>query len=224
MIPVLGPAEHGRRPFGVEARRPDRVEGGRIDERTGPGSASRSLQGQIEHAVRDATGEALSWPALARTAGGALPVVLLDGFDELLQATGVSRSDYLEQVVRFAEREADHGRPVAVVVTSRTTVADRTRIPPGGTVAVRLEPFDDAQVGRWLDIWNHANAPYFAAAGLRALPVQTVLVHQELTGRPLLLLMLALYDADDNTLQREGAALDRAGLYEASWSGSPSAR
>jgi hypothetical protein len=29
---------------------------------------------------------------------GALPVVLPDGFDELLQATGVSRSDYLEQV------------------------------------------------------------------------------------------------------------------------------
>jgi len=76
--------------------------------------ADTDLQSQIEYAIRDATGESLSWPALARSAGGALPVVLLDGFDELLQATGIGQTDYLEQVVRFQEREADQGRPVAV--------------------------------------------------------------------------------------------------------------
>ncbi len=176
--------------------------------------ADTDLQGQIEYAVRDATGETLSWPDLTRTADGALPVVLLDGFDEFLQATGVSQSDYLEQIARFQEREADQGRPVVVLVTSRTAVADRVRIPVEGAVAVRLEPFDEGQVRRWLDVWNRANAGYFAGNDLRPLPAESVLAHPELTGQPLLLLMLALYDADGNSLQRDGGDLDGAGLYE----------
>ncbi|WP_329259547.1 AAA family ATPase [Actinoallomurus sp. NBC_01490] len=176
--------------------------------------ADSDLQGQIEYAIRDATGETLSWPSLARTAGDALPVVVLDGFDELLQATGVSQSDYLEQVVRFQEREADQGRPVVVLVTSRTAVADRVRVPAEGAIAVRLEPFDKAQVRHWLDVWNRANAAYLAGRGLRPLSAQTALVHPELAEQPLLLMMLALYDADGNGLQREGDDLDLAGLYE----------
>ena len=54
--------------------------------------ATRDLQGQIEDALRSATSEDLRWRDVAEAAGGALPVVLLDGFDELLQATGVSQS------------------------------------------------------------------------------------------------------------------------------------
>ncbi len=176
--------------------------------------ADADLQSQIEYALREATGEDLRWPAVARTAADALPVVLLDGFDELLQATGVSRSDYLERIVRFQERESDQGRPVVVVVTSRTAVADRVRIPAEGAVGVRLEPFDEAQVRRWLDVWNGANEAYLASAGLRPLPAATALAHPELAGQPLLLMMLALYDADGNSLQRGGAGLDPAGLYE----------
>ena len=82
--------------------------------------ADADLQSQIEHAVRESTGEALSWPALSRSRGDALAVVLLDGFDELLQATGIGQTDYLDQIARFQEREGDQGRPVAVMVTSRT--------------------------------------------------------------------------------------------------------
>src|SRR5262249_29645031 len=81
--------------------------------------ADTDLQSQIEYAIRDETGEMQTWPALAATASGALPVVLLDGFDELLQATNIGQTDYLEQVARFQEREGDQGRPVAVIVTSR---------------------------------------------------------------------------------------------------------
>ena len=114
--------------------------------------ADTDLQAQVEHAIRVETGESLSWPSLARSAAGAMPVLLLDGFDELLQATGIGQSDYLEQVVRFQEREADQGRPVAVVVTSRTAVADRARIPSTGAIVVKLEPFADEQVRRWLTI------------------------------------------------------------------------
>ncbi|MEU8143027.1 hypothetical protein [Nonomuraea sp. NPDC048901] len=172
------------------------------------------LQSQIEYAIRDATGESLTWTVLARTATGALPVILLDGFDELLQATGIGQTDYLEQVVRFQEREADQGRPAAVLVTSRIAVADRARIPPGGAVAIRLEPFTDQQVQQWLTTWNEHNIGYLTGQGLQPLSAETALRHPDLAMQPLLLLMLALYDAADNALQQRGKEIGQADLYE----------
>ncbi|WP_158273899.1 NACHT domain-containing NTPase [Micromonospora sp. RP3T] len=170
------------------------------------------LQDQIEQAIRNDTGERLDWPALARSAGDALPVVLLDGFDELLQATGVSQTDYLRRVAAFQRREADQGRPVAVLVTSRTSVADRAQ-PPPGTVAMRLEPFDETRVGAWVDTWNRVNAAAFGAPGERPLDPAVVLSHRELAEQPLLLLMLALYDAEGHDLRQAGE-LHRGDLYE----------
>ncbi len=176
-------------------------------------SAMADLQDQIEYAIRVATGDRLDWPGLVRSAGDALPVVMLDGFDELLQATGVSQTDYLLRVATFQRREADQGRPVAVLVTSRMSVADRARAPEAA-VALRLEPFDDAQVTKWLETWNATNAGHFSARGLQRLAPETVLAHRELAEQPLLLLMLALYDADRNALQRASADLGRHDLYE----------
>ncbi|GAA4946001.1 NACHT domain-containing protein [Actinoplanes utahensis] len=171
------------------------------------------LQDQIEHAFRRSTGERADWPELSRAAGDALPVIMLDGFDELLQAVGVSQTDYLVKVARFQQREAEQGRPVAVIVTTRTAVADRARAPEQ-TVAVRLEPFDDERVATWLAIWNEVNTGNFTARGLDPLPAATVLAHPVLAEQPLLLLMLALYDADGNALQRSGADLRADELYE----------
>ncbi|GAB1824512.1 NACHT domain-containing protein [Herbidospora sp. RD11066] len=149
--------------------------------------ADAGIQEQIETGVHVTTGETISWPDLARSAEGALPVVLLDGLDELLQATGVNRTDYLRQAMEFQEREASLGRPLAVVITTRTAVADRFRV-PFGSVALRLEPFSDAQVAIWVETWNRSTG-----AGLS---LQSVLGYPDLARQPLLLLMLALYDAD----------------------------
>jgi NACHT N-terminal Helical domain 7 len=175
--------------------------------------ADADLQAQVEYAIRAATGEPLTWPALARTADDALLVALLDGFDELLQATGASQSDYLERITDFQCREADLGRPVAVIVTSRTAVADRARF-TDGAVAVRLEPFRDTQIVQWLETWNDANAAYFTTHGVDQLAPEAVMAHQDLASQPLLLMMLALYDADRNALQRAEARLGHAELYE----------
>src|ERR1700691_1029542 len=175
--------------------------------------ADADVQTQIEDAVRSATGESLAWADLVRSTPDALPVVILDGFDELLQATGVSHTDYLRKVKAFQAREADQSRPVAVLVTSRTAVADRAQ-PAPGVIVVRLEPFSEAQISRWLCVWNDANTTALEARGLRPLMPQTVLGHAELAAQPLLLLMLALYDADGNPLQRADATLDEAELYE----------
>ncbi|WP_157839224.1 NACHT domain-containing protein [Streptomyces flavidovirens] len=178
--------------------------------------ADADVQDQIEHAVRATTGERASWPDLVRAAEGAVPVLLFDGFDELLQATGVSQSDYLVRVARFQQREADQGRPVLALVTSRTAVADRARYPEGA-VALRLEPFREQQVERWLDLWNRLNEPYLTAHGLRPLPAAVAARHHALASQPLLLLMLALYDATGNALQCGADAdepLGEAELYE----------
>jgi hypothetical protein len=95
-------------------------------------AAEADIQDQVEHAIRSATGLRLDWPAVATAMPGATPVILLDGFDELLQATGVAQSDYLLKVAQFQQREADLGRPAVVIVTTRTAVADRA--------ATRTEP------------------------------------------------------------------------------------
>ncbi|GGN81605.1 hypothetical protein GCM10010112_58240 [Actinoplanes lobatus] len=170
------------------------------------------LQRQIEQAVLDATGEAIAWPRLAETADRRLPVVLLDGFDELLQATATSQSDYLDRVADFQQREQDQGRAVAVVVTTRTSVADRA-VPPPDTLLLRLEPFDAQRVSAWLDVWHAANSQRLAARGLHPLPAEVAMRFPELAGQPLLLLLLALYDAGDNALQHTGE-LSPSDLYE----------
>ncbi|MGI5154574.1 NACHT domain-containing protein [Microbispora sp. CA-102843] len=175
--------------------------------------ADGTIQEQIEVAVREATGEHVSWPGLTRSAEGALPVIMLDGLDELLQATGVHRSDYLSRVADFQRREAELGRPAVVLVTTRTAVADRMRFPPG-CLTIRLEPFKEEQVRRWLTVWNAANHDYFTAHGLKPLPPETAQAHGDLASQPLLLLMLALYDADANALQRGETGLSQAELYE----------
>lgn len=171
------------------------------------------IQDQIELALREATGERMDWPRLFRQAGDALAVVMLDGFDELLQATGVSHSAYLEQVREFQRREATQGRHVAVIVTSRIAVANRVRF-PDGTVVAKMEPFDETQISQWLVAWNAANIGYFRQVSLQPLPVDVVLAQHDLAEQPLLLLMLSLYDANGNALQQQSDELSHADLYE----------
>ncbi|MFD9736319.1 NACHT domain-containing protein [Umezawaea sp. NPDC059074] len=182
----------------------------RIELRTAPTEAD--LLQQIEHGLHAALHEKVGWAEFARSADGALPVVFLDGFDELLQATGVSQTRYLKKVERFQRENADMGRPVAIIVTSRIGVADRAVIPEETTI-LRLSPFDGDQAERWLRAWNTTNARYFSA-GLSPLPVDVVLEHASLAEQPLLLLMLALYDADGNALQRNTGTIGKAELYE----------
>ena len=176
-------------------------------------AAESMILEQIEQAIYRGPGDRASWHDLVEAAGGAQPVVLLDGFDELVQASAVNRYDYLEQVRDFQRRQAQIGHPVAVIVTSRTVVADHTRF-PAGTLALQLQPFTDGQVRRWLEVWARSNAPVLAARGLRPLPAQTALAHPELATQPLLLMLLAIYDATRNALQQSGERLSRAGLYE----------
>jgi hypothetical protein len=176
--------------------------------------AESLIQEQIEQAVFRQAGERVSFHDLLDAASGALPVVMLDGFDELLQAAGVNRYDYLEQVRDFQRRQLALGRPVVVIVTSRTVVADRVRY-PAGSIALQLQPFTDDQVRQWLEVWKRHNADILQTRGLRPLTAEAALSHRELARQPLLLLMLAVFDATDNALLTGDASLGQSELYEA---------
>lgn len=176
--------------------------------------ADDDVQSQIEAAILSATGERLSWPELAARAREAIPVLLFDGFDELLQSTGVTQSDFLERVARFQERESDLGRPCVTAVTSRTAVADRARVPTRGLTAIRLEPFSNEQVERWVDVWNGFNRESFNTRGIEQLSVSDALAQGELARQPLLLLMLAIYDSDANSLANMSSGGQRSKVYE----------
>ncbi|HEV2376806.1 MAG TPA: hypothetical protein VGS19_32110 [Streptosporangiaceae bacterium] len=176
-------------------------------------AAESMVQEQIEETVYRSPGERVSWLDLVEAAGGALPVVMLDGFDELVQASGVNRYDYLEQVRDFQLRQMQIGHPVAVIVTSRTLMADHARF-PAGTLALRLEPFSREQVGRWLGIWAQYNQEMLSRRNLRPLPAEVAMSYGELASQPLLLMLLAIFDATSNVLQHGSRQLSQVALYE----------
>jgi len=176
-------------------------------------NAEADLQDYIESAIREQTGEYVQWPRFATAKPHLTPVVILDGFDELLQATGVAQTDFLLRIERFQERELDQGRSVAVIVTSRTAVAGRATFPTD-TPIVRLEPFDDRQISDWVAIWNRTNSATLAERGVEPLSAATILRYRTLAEQPLLLLMLALYDATANALTAVDPDLNRSAVYE----------
>ncbi|RLK61073.1 NACHT domain-containing protein [Actinokineospora cianjurensis] len=167
--------------------------------------AGASIAGQVAQALEQATHNRVGWADLDGD-GDTVRVVLLDGLDELLQATTADRTGYLRDVEQFQRTEAAMGQPVAVVVTSRTLVADRVTVRPG-TPVVKIEEFDQEQVEAWLEVWNRTNAD------VRPLPVQTALALPQLAGQPLLLMMLAIYCANP-AVPLPDADMSLADLYD----------
>ena len=160
-------------------------------------SADTRVHRQIEEALEISTDQRISWSDLAEQSAtaGTVRVVLLDGLDELLQASEHDRSGYLDDVVDFQEREANQRRPVIVIVTSRTVVADRVRIPEGTTI-VKLAPFSNHDIRDWVGQWKRVNANAIAAGKIGELTLSAARRQPELAEQPLLLMMLALYAAD----------------------------
>jgi len=173
---------------------------------------------QIEERIGQITNIKLdSWAKVSSSFKNNPPLVILDGYDELLQASGKVFSGYLKDAQNFQKNEAEQGRPVRVIVTSRITLIDKATVPQGSTI-LRLLEFDKRQRTRWVSIWNRANVNYFEEAKVEPfeLPKEDdndsakVLA---LAEQPLLLLMLALYDSEENKL-RNSKSLDRTVLYE----------
>jgi hypothetical protein len=165
---------------------------------------------QIQEALNTATNGRVNWYELAEQSSSTLRVVLLDGLDELLQAAG-HRGGYLQDVADFQRREAEQQRPVVVLITSRTVVADRFAIPLGTTI-IKLEDFSQGQIAAWVSKWNSVNKRAISTGAVRGLSVEAALHQLDLAKQPLLLLMLALYSADPGSPDID-STLSSADLY-----------
>ena len=144
-------------------------------------------------------------------------LIILDGYDELLQAKGQVFSGYLSKVHLFQQDQKVHGRPIRVMVTSRITLIDKATIPNNSTI-LRLLEFDQNRRETWIDKWNETNADYFKRENIKpfALPKERQMKSslKELAEQPLLLLMLAIYDSEKNELKDLGNSLKRTDLYD----------
>ncbi|MBF0126676.1 MAG: ATP-binding protein [Magnetococcales bacterium] len=174
--------------------------------------AKATIQAQIEEQLRNDTGAKIDWGTLSHSVRNRFPVVVLDGMNELLGANEKIFRDYPEKARRFQELEGSMGRPVRLVITSRTEVIDRADI-PAGAVVLRLEPFDEAQRSHWIRLWNRTNRPFFKSTGLHPLVATENPAVIQLAETPFLLSLLAVLDADGNPLQGCGV-LTRAGLFQ----------
>ena len=144
-------------------------------------------------------------------------IIILDGYDELLQAKGDVFSGYLEKVRRFQQDQKEMERSVRIIITSRITLIDKARIPLNSTI-LRLLEFDSNHRQKWIDIWNSINADYFASEKINpfSLPLKEKGKKNsiiELAEQPLLLLMLALYDSEANELAKT-SNIKRTELYD----------
>ncbi len=177
-------------------------------------NAELKIRDQIVNQINDITGAGIHWTQLTRLLEGKPLLVIFDGYDELLQASGKVFSSYLREIEAFQEDvyQGDN-QPVIAMVTSRLTLIDQADVPPGSTV-IRLEPFDQNRQLKWIEVWNRVNEPYFTKNNIKAFAIpsrnQKIL---NLAEQPLLLLMLAIYDSKDNQLQ-QNVDLSRTKLYD----------
>jgi hypothetical protein len=176
-------------------------------------NADSEIATQIEEQIRLDTKYQENWARLTDALADRPPLVFLDGYDELLQASGAAHRGYLQKAADFQQREATR-LPARVVITSRITLIDKAHIPAGATI-LRLEEFDEQRQKLWSACWNRVNAANFRAAQPSVasfdLPADPKI--RPLAGQPLLLLMLAIYDSQSNAL-RKSRGLDRTRLYD----------
>ena len=184
-------------------------------------NAELGIEALVEKQIeRDTECRINSWADFASQFADRPLLILLDGFDELLQASGTVFTGYLDKIQKFQQNQIVHEHPARVIVTSRITLIDKATVPEGSTV-LRLLEFNEKQRNAWIDIWNEVNARYFNSIKPSvqpfSLPEEKEGIKKdkilELAEQPLLLLMLALYDSEDNSL-REKTKLDRTVLYD----------
>lgn len=174
--------------------------------------AEDTIMKQIDAQIEKDLGDNCTWNDL-RSASLDKPLVLIfDGYDELLQASGKTYSNYINKIAEFQEQQKSiYHVVVRCIITSRVTLIDKASIPYSCHI-LRLCDFDNTRISTWCQVWNDANAQYFSAHKLKNLEIAETGRINELAGQPLLLMMLALYDINGNRLQEQGD-MSRAELY-----------
>lgn len=175
--------------------------------------AEAEIYQQIDLALNiSLDGTNCTWSEI-RNANLSKPILLIfDGYDELLQASGKTHRNYIEKIASFQKNCLEiYKKAIRTIVTSRIVLIDKAAIPEY-TPVVRLDEFDTPQVNKWCEIWNAQNESFFASTNLEKFVVSEESKAWKLAKQPLLLLMLALFDSNKNAL-RDHENLDETQLY-----------
>ncbi len=141
------------------------------------------------------------WSTIVRSKPTKPILLLFDGYDELLQASGNTYSNFIQKIVEFQEDLWDSQELIVrSIITSRIALIDKANIPVHTTV-FRLQPMDEERINTWCSIWNKKNEAYYRAKALNPFSIEADGNVAILAKEPLLLAMLALYDANNNALQ-----------------------
>lgn len=175
-------------------------------------NAENTIIAQIESQITDEIGRKCNWTDIADCHSEKDAIVIFDGYDELLQASGKTYANYVKQIQEFQQNEVFVGRrPVKCILTSRITLIDKAFIPDGTTI-IKLLDFDSTRIELWTNIWNETNKEYFTKNNVRPLVVPDDKKIIQLAKQPLLLLMLALFDSNGNQIEKH-QGLDLTELY-----------
>lgn len=175
--------------------------------------AEQTIHQQINQQIERDFSNGCVWNDIAESELNKPILIIFDGYDELLQASGRAYSDYLQRIVEFQKHQKDiYGIFVKCIVTSRITLIDKALISNNSPV-IMLSDFDEKRVNQWCHIWNEKNKDYFIGANLEEFEIDSSSKVSELSKQPLLLLMLALYDSNDNALKRN-KDLNETQLYD----------
>lgn len=165
--------------------------------------ADETIMQQINQQIERDFSNKCTWSDIVESELKKPILLIFDGYDELLQASGRTHSDYLKKIVEFQkEQRAIHGVFVKCIITSRITLIDKALI-TDNTPVVRLLDFDDDRIKVWSEVWNNKNSTFFENNKMESFEVDKKSKVYELAKQPLLLLMLALYDSNNNALKRQ---------------------
>ncbi len=139
----------------------------------------------------------VNWLSWAREFPDRIPVIILDGFDELLQASPTGLNGYLIRIQELQERAYEEGISIRVIISSRLTIMQDVKIPDNTTI-IKLDSFDEKRQKLWINKWNSIQTKIeFVKFNI---PKNKHIL--ELAKEPLLLFMLAVYDFEKSDLQK----------------------
>jgi hypothetical protein len=137
----------------------------------------------------------VNWIDWAKEFRDRIPVIILDGFDELMRFSQSELNNYLNSIKEFQETGLSHGICTRVILTSRIAVMQDVNIPEH-TKIIKLNGFDKERKTLWISIWNkHQKKDNYKFQ----LPDNDNI--QQLAQEPLLLFMLGVYDFENSALQ-----------------------
>lgn len=175
--------------------------------------ADHTIVEQINEQINKDFAHYCTWEEMADQSVSKPVLLIIDGYDELLQASGRTYADYIKRIVEFQRRQlTTSGILVKCILTSRITLINKVEVPEN-SIVIKLSGFNNEQIGTWIKIWNEANHIFFTTRGISSFSLRFTGKVFELARQPLLLLLLALYDADENTLSNDDI-ITRTQLYE----------